>query len=105
VYRAAGTYTVTYRLSGPAVAARVNTIQFDLLAGLVAREDAVRPPWEVTLTSDRLANPPAASLRAVADDRAARLTCEIWINGARVDQRSAAGAVGCLYDPAKTPAP
>jgi hypothetical protein len=102
VYRLAGTYTVTYRVSGPAGAAQVNYIAFYLPGGLAAAEEQVSLPWQATRISDRLVYRPAASLRVLAADRSAPLTCEIWVDGQQVDRKQAAGAVGCLFDlPAK----
>jgi hypothetical protein len=104
-YRACCTYTVRYWLSGNATQAQVFTIQYDLLQGLIATTEQVVLPWERTIRSARLLTRPSASLRALASDPSVPLTCEVWINNVRVDQQTAIGAVGCLFDPAKQSLP
>ncbi len=100
IYHATGTDTVTYKLNGPAnLRAEVFTIQVDLMLGPLGKAAYVNLPWETTIFNDHLTHPAVASMRAETADRGALLTCEVWVNGIRMDQRSASGAVGCLYDP------
>lgn len=104
IYRTAGCDAVTYKLTSSSQAqVSITTLQVDLWAGPAAHEVTVVPPWETTVCNDHLVQLPAASMRAAAADRSAQLTCEVWVNGSRMDQRSANGAVGCLYDPNQAP--